>query len=812
LQGGPLASELLKLKDQLGAELVAGSFEEVSLDEAGRLEARLGPLARALVVDDPNAMARALDARPDSLGDVLLVSREADLNQLASGNIVDVGGRDVAVQDGIALRVSRIPSHPRLGRRAREARAADLTREAERKSSELEDARVRRRQVERLVSDGEALLAGHAVWLAGDPAPELVEVKRTVVEAEAQFGIHRAASARHAEAAREARPRVSGLRSLLADSFLLEPPDHAERASTLDADVHAARMARELVAQHKASADVVDRRQAVLRRDPLSEADVMLLREHMQVLTHQRELLKEGIEALEYVQKNAEALSWADAPMRLENEQELVPALAQQLKEAEQHREVSERAAKDAASRFDSALEAFQQADGKRVAAAHLHTQASERFDKFGIPNPTEEALVAAHEEVVRLGEEYRGHDATQRELLTTKGRQEGDVTKTSQALAAANEKLASDRRDAEPAVRRWDDLRERAAKFGLVGSLLTEAPKELADVRGHVNLVQKANTGREILIERLGKAHGSAQLMTELQTLKAPSEGEFAVGILELWLTVRDWLRRRLPAQIAEVDDPRKALHRLRDQLSGLEERLASQEAVLRGASEDVARGIDVQVRKARTQVNRLNKNLDGVSFGSIQGIKVRQNLVEEMEKVLRALREGAAQALLFQADIPIESALEQIFQRYGGGRTGGQKLLDYREYIHLRVEIRRKAGSDWEIANPGKLSTGEAIGVGAALMMVVLTEWERDATVLRGKKSHGSLRFLFLDEANRLSHDNLGVLFDLCQTLDLQLLIAAPEVARAEGNTTYRLVRKVTSDGREEVLVSGRRTRAEA
>lgn len=77
---------------------------------------------------------------------------------------------------------------------------------------------------------------------------------------------------------------------------------------------------------------------------------------------------------------------------------------------------------------------------------------------------------------------------------------------------------------------------------------------------------------------------------------------------------------------------------------------------------------------------------------------------------------------------------------------------------------------------------------------------------------KSHGSLRFLFLDEANRLSHDNLGVLFDLCQSLDLQLLIAAPEVARAEGNTTYRLVRKLTADGREVVEVSGRRTRAEA
>ena len=97
-------------------------------------------------------------------------------------------------------------------------------------------------------------------------------------------------------------------------------------------------------------------------------------------------------------------------------------------------------------------------------------------------------------------------------------------------------------------------------------------------------------------------------------------------------------------------------------------------------------------------------------------------------------------------------------------------------------------------------------------ALMMVVLTEWERDANLFRGRREHGSLRFLFLDEANRLSHDNLGTLFDLCKTLDLQLLIAAPEVARAEGNTTYRLVRTVTSDGREEVIVSGRRSTGEA
>jgi chromosome partition protein MukB len=90
---------------------------------------------------------------------------------------------------------------------------------------------------------------------------------------------------------------------------------------------------------------------------------------------------------------------------------------------------------------------------------------------------------------------------------------------------------------------------------------------------------------------------------------------------------------------------------------------------------------------------------------------------------------------------------------------------------------------------------------------MMVVLTEWERDANLLRRERSSGTLRFLFLDEANRLSRDNLGTLFELCQTLDLQLLIAAPEVAQVDGNTTYRLVRRITEDGREEVVASGRR-----
>jgi len=318
------------------------------------------------------------------------------------------------------------------------------------------------------------------------------------------------------------------------------------------------------------------------------------------------------------------------------------------------------------------------------------------------------------------------------------------------------------------------------------------------------MQLAADAWSKRDLLLDRVRHARGGEELA--LVVSETPLDGP---GYLTAWRATREWLRRRVPVQVADVDEPLIALERLRDHLDVLERRLARQEYDLRGASEDVARGIDVQVRRAHGQVRRLNATLDGIAFGSIKGIRVEMRRIERMEQILTALRLGEAQELLFTPSIPIEEALDEIFRRYGGGgRGGGQRLLDYREYLELVVEIRRQASETWETASPTKLSTGEAIGVGAALMMVVLTEWERDANLLRARRTGGSLRFLFLDEANRLSRDNLGVLFDLCKTLDLQLLIAAPEVARAEGNTTYRLVRHVGEAGREEVIVSGRRS----
>ena len=371
----------------------------------------------------------------------------------------------------------------------------------------------------------------------------------------------------------------------------------------------------------------------------------------------------------------------------------------------------------------------------------------------------------------------------------------------------AAFRAIRAAEQQAQPSQQVWQALRGTVTQgalpsLGIAALLEAKAPRPSAD------LWADARSKCELLLDRLASAHGGSEPVSALKGVFG-DDPRSARGdaYLKAWLMTREWLSNRVPAQVADVQDPLEALERLRDQLFGLERRLARQESDLRGASEDIARSIEVQLRRAGSQVRRLNQSLAPMRFGSIQGIRVRAERVERMTQVLRALREGDAQELLFQPTLPIEDALNEVFRRYAGGRSGGHRILDYREYVELSVEILRQSSDTWELANPTRLSTGEAIGVGAALMMVVLSEWERDANMLRGKREHGSLRFLFLDEANRLSPDNLGVLFDLCQSLELQLLIAAPEVARADGNTTYRLVRTIGEDGREEVIVSGRR-----
>ncbi len=820
--GGPFDPDLLRLKDALGAELLAGVFEEVSVKDAALLEARLGPLVQALVVEDPAAAADRIHDRPESLGDVWLVGRNEDAARLgtdvtvadpAGANRASAKTNDVVVSEQCATRVTRIPDRPRLGRKAREKRAEELRVEADESDARLDDLRTERRRLERLAAAGEALLEKHVVWLDGDPTPMLAALLRRISRVEKQQENHRAAVARYREDARRIEPRIEALRALLGVAAFLDPPDHVQRRDSLEREYEAAQAAQAEIQRCGEAVRVVEDRIDLLRRAPLSQAQASKLESDLRHLSDERDRLDAAIEAMEFVADNADALGWDDAPALLDEKRSLAPALEEQLQRAQKAQSEAEAASKAADDAFDRAKTRWQDADGRRRAALEQFRVAQQRFTETGIEDPTPAAVDAALERERRLQEEAKSVAAELDALKIAKGSSDTQRAQAARDCDEAKEKLDAEQRESVPAIERWERLQAAVAEKNLHTGAISSAGDTDA-VRTHGSFIQEAYRQKGILVERLRAARGAKDLLAKVDEYAADNDaGRFADSSLELWLAVRDWFRGRLPAQVAEVDEPREALQRLRDRLTDLEDRLARQEGDLRGASGDIARGIEVQIRKARGQVNRLNQSIKGAGFGSIENIRVKTLQVERMEQVLRALREGGAvQELLFQDNLPVEEALEEIFARTGGGRTGGQRLLDYREYLQLQVEVRRVAGADWEIANPTRLSTGEAIGVGAALMMVVLTEWERDANLLRPKKTHGSLRLLFLDEANRLSEENLEVLFELCRTLELQLLIAAPEVAKAGGNTTYRLARTLDPEGREKVIVSGRRARSDA
>ena len=438
----------------------------------------------------------------------------------------------------------------------------------------------------------------------------------------------------------------------------------------------------------------------------------------------------------------------------------------------------------------------------------HARTELAE----LGIQDVSESAMAKARARLVEREEEHKSADDRSRELERRLGNLEGGLRQATQNLTRAAEEVEVQRAIGGPAQQRWQKLQSDAEEGDLLTAPRTPGVVEELAGRGSGNLYSEALSWARTLHDRLKDTEPDGAIGNKVDDLcRLDERSRSGDDYLRAWREVRVWLHRRIPAQIAQMDDPLEALSRLRSHLADLQNRLSAQESELQGNTADVASAIGAQTRRARKEVEQLNRDLENVCFGSIAAVRLQLRRIPEMENVLDALRNGDNQGRLFTPDLPLEEALNKLFRKFAGGRAQGLRILDYREYVDPRVEVKRKAGAGWESANPNQISTGESIGIGAALMMVVLTAWERSASMRRAQSAHGTLRLLLLDEANRLDRENLGVLFDLCRNLNLQLLVAAPEVAQAEGNTTYRLVRVSGANRDEEVKATGRRVVSE-
>ncbi len=801
--------ELLAVRDVLGADLLAARFESIGADEASALEAALGPLAHALVVADPGVAADALAQQADAPTTVWLVAEE-DVPRIVESARAQIGPMetvDVVVKETMSLRVTRRPTHPILGRDARTRRATELRADVERMEQTIATALEDVRGVDALLRDADKLLGEAALLSAGNPAERAVAARQREAEARASEAEHRERARAAEERSAVSRTKLSAILELFADVHRLASTDPDARVAELErTSAEAEAAARELARTAAARATLGDKLDAL--RSPPNAA--LGTAEDREALEAERDRLYAAEAALRDVLAHKDALAWDDLDVAMADRSAVRASLEAQHEAARVASAAAEEALRVAEGEWERTNLAWQtamaEAASREATCARLRAELADAGGE-ATANGSLEGLDA---EIGAFTAEVEQLASRERELATSIAVTQEQLRHAEGVLEQARKEAAKREEEQAPLQREWRSFAELAESARVLPVVARgDSERTSPEHRSPAEHLAEARAQRALLQTRLEHARGGAEALAAVKKAFERA-GESAVAYLEAWLAARAWVMRRLPSQFADVADPNDALERLRADLTSLAERVVRQEGDLRGASEDVARGIDVHLRKTATRVRRLNRDLANVAFGSVGAVRVQVKRVERMELVLRALRGGEVQELLFQSDVPFEEALAEVFRRYGGGsRSGAQKILDYREYIDLVVEIRRKASeaNEWEVASPTRLSTGEAIGVGAALMMVVLTEWERDANLLRSDRPTGTLRFLFLDEANRLSPDNLAVLFDLCRALDLQLLVAAPEVARAHGNTTYRLVRHVDASGREEVLVSGRR-----
>jgi chromosome partition protein MukB len=805
LGGGRLDESLVGLADRLDGRLLAELFDDVPAADAARVEARLGPLHRALLVADAAEAAHKAAGdtrRPDELW---LVCADGRGDLTPAGETI---GDSELVASANAWRLSRRAAHPVVGRAAREQEIQRLRNQVQ----DLEQAREQaRRERERLRTHLERLnrLRALSRWL-GLPSPQrALDAERSRrEERQAQLRADEAALTRLDGDLRGCVELCDALDACLPDAALLDQEDWSATLARL-------RREREQIKSERAKLDrmrpdLERLREAFLelQQTPPDDAFLNGLRRRQTTASQVLDYWRQGRQLLQDLERHRPDFAYADQAPLLEDRQGALAALRSQLDRMKDEIECLQRAENECREQLDQSTERWNEADGRLKGTDSRMSGLQEQLTATG-EDGSEETLIEARR--LHAGAEKATEEAVseERRLHTEKALAESEVEHTRKDEVDARAERRKTLVELRPNWRNWLRLRLEAKGLGLLQRL--QAGAERYQGMGPPNVMSQASEHRGRLGGILKQADGGPALLERIEARQGPLLGEASVALRDLrnWLLVRGFLEQSIPRDIVQSDDPEEALVQIGAQLTLLRERLDDQERTLRQSTEDIANSVRVRIRQEESRIRGLNRGLARVRFGSIRGVRIHMEQKQTMARLLDAMR---TQPDLFEQDAPLEDVMARVFAHIGGGQVKGEQLLDYRQYIDLRVHVQRLGSELWVEARAGELSTGESIGVGAAVLVVILDAWEQQAALLKGRRAGQALRFLFLDEANRLSPDSLDTLTEFCQQMQVQLLAAAPAADRARRGHIYHLARRSPEKGKEEVVVRGRRMREDA
>lgn len=799
--GGSNDPRLKGLADTLGGVLLSEIYDDITIGDAPYFSAMYGPSRHAIVVSDLTGIEEKLVELDDCPEDLYIIEGDIDAFDDSSFDAEELEGAVCVRMNDRQMRYSRFPEIPLFGRAAREQRLELLRNEREEVVEQHAKAAFDSQKLQRLYQAFNNFVAKHIqVAFEADPEQSLTvarekrnQVSRVLADLDAKEQQQRSQLL-------TSKLALSSLDKLAPMMALIEDDSLTLRFEELEEKIVQLSEAKAFLSSHAKTVAELEKIASALEADP-EQFDA--LEAEYKAADIQLQELKKQIFALSDLVERRHYFAYSDSVDLLNKSSELSEQLKAKLVEAERQRTRSRDELKQSQGQMNQYNQVLASLKSSHQAKQETVQEFKQELQEFGVT-----ADEGAQERAMRRRDELQERLHTSR---SRKSEYERTITSTELEMKGLAKRLKKVQKE-------YIELRTFvvAAKAGWC-SVLRLAREN--DVERRLHKRELAYMSADELRSMSDKSLGALRLAVAdnddlRDALRLSEDNARPERKVLFYIAVYQHLRERIRQDIIHTDDPVEAIEEMEVELARLTEELTQRENRLAISSESVASIIKKTIQREQNRIRMLNQGLSNIAFGQVKGVRLNVKIRESHEILLHGLASQQEQHKdLFETSrYTFSEAMAKLFQRVNphidmGQRSPqvlGEELLDYRNYLELSVEVCR--GSDgWLQAESGALSTGEAIGTGQSILLMVVQSWEEESRRLRSKDIV-PCRLLFLDEAARLDAKSISTLFELCDRLDMQLLIAAPENISPEKGTTYKLVRKVFKD-HEHVHVVGLR-----
>lgn len=787
------------LTERFGGVLLSELYDDVTIEDAPYFSALYGPARHAIVVRDLNAVREQLAQLEDCPDDLYLIEGDPtafddsvlSAQELELGVVVQVSDRE--------LRYSRFPEIPLFGRAAREKRLEELQIERDEVAEQHAQIAFDVQKCQRLHEHFSQFVGLH-LSLAFQPNPEALmsEINRERNEIDRELNQFNNGEQQLRIQLDNAKEKLQLLNKLIPQLNVLTDEDLIDRIEECREQLDIAEQDEYFIRQHGVTLSQLEPIANSLQSDP--ENYEGLKNELTQAIERQKQVQQRAFALADVVQRKPH-FGYEDTGQA--ETSELNEKLRQRLEQMQAQRDMQREQVRQKQSQFAEYNRILIQLQSSYDSKYQLLNELIGEISDLGVRADD------GAEERARIR-----RDELHQQLSTSRQRRsyvEKQLTLIESEADNLNRLIRKTERD-------YKTQRELVVAAKVSWCVVLRLSRN-SDMEKRLNRRELAYLSADELRSMSDKALGALRTAVAdneylRDSLRMSEDSRKLENKVRFFIAVYQHLRERIRQDIIKTDDPIDAIEQMEIELSRLTAELTGREKKLAISSESVANIMRKTIQREQNRIRMLNQGLQNIAFGQVKSVRLVVNIRDTHAMLLDALsgQQDEYQDLFNDNRITFSEAMAKLYQRINphidmGQRTAqtiGEELLDYRNYLELEVEVFRGADG-WLRAESGALSTGEAIGTGMSILLMVVQSWEEESRRIRGKDIV-PCRLLFLDEAARLDGKSISTLFELCERLDMQLLIAAPENISPEKGTTYKLVRKIAGN-QEHVHVVGLR-----